>query len=164
VFSEKIRVDSGWLRVECGRLKTIRLPRARMSGFVIYGFHTNYHADRFANLSLILTHLSSLRGREATWGKSARQNRDQETWICVIFSTANPIWGDIFGSSKLKARTSLLPGHASVKRDVGALSFELWNSIRKCHLKWDRLYLASKVDTCNHRYLFFFSSRHSPPQ
>ena len=33
--------------------------------------------------------------------------------------------------------------HVSVKRDVGALSFEsfeLWNSIRKCHPKWDWLY------------------------
>jgi len=30
--------------------------------------------------------------------------------------------------------------HVSVKRDVRALSFALWNSIRKCHPKWGRLY------------------------
>ena len=30
--------------------------------------------------------------------------------------------------------------HVSVKRDVRALSFELRNSIRKCHCKWDWLY------------------------
>ena len=28
----------------------------------------------------------------------------------------------------------------SVKRDVRALSFELWNSVRKCHPRWDWLY------------------------
>ena len=26
------------------------------------------------------------------------------------------------------------------KRDIRVFSFELWNSIRKCHPKWDRLY------------------------
>jgi len=36
--------------------------------------------------------------------------------------TANPTWGDIFESSKLKARTSLLP-HFTEKR---LSSFELW--------------------------------------
>ena len=30
--------------------------------------------------------------------------------------------------------------HVSVKRDVPALSVESWNSIRKCHPKWDWLY------------------------
>jgi len=30
--------------------------------------------------------------------------------------------------------------HVSVKRDVRALSFELWYSIRKCHPEWDWLY------------------------
>ena len=62
--------------------------------------------------------------------------------------TANPTWGDIFESSKLKARKSLLP-HFSEKRRSGcelwALSFELWNSIRKCHPKWDRLYKSYKI-------------------
>ena len=32
--------------------------------------------------------------------------------------------------------------HISLKRHVQALSFELWNSIRKCHPKWDRLYIC----------------------
>jgi len=41
--------------------------------------------------------------------------------------------------SKLERLFSLKRG----KRDVRALSFELWNSIRKCHPKWDRLYRDS---------------------
>ena len=36
-------------------------------------------------------------------------------------STANPTWGDIFESSKLKARTSLLPRFSEKRRS----SFEL---------------------------------------
>jgi len=62
----------------------------------------------------------------------------------AIDGTANPTWGDIFESSKLKARPSLLPKEVvsfakrdlvsvvsvtrdlvSVTRDVGALRFEL---------------------------------------
>jgi len=50
--------------------------------------------------------------------------------------TADPTWGDIFESSKLER----LFCHVSVKRDVRALSFERWNSIRKCDPKWDWLY------------------------
>ena len=58
-------------------------------------------------------------------------------------STANPTWGLIFESSKLKAQTSLLP-RFSEKRSS---SFELWarNSIRKCHPKWDRLYIFGSI-------------------
>ena len=62
-------------------------------------------------------------------------------YVYIYICTANPTCGDIFESSKLKARTSLLPRF--IKRDVRALSFELWNSIRKCHPKWDRLYIVS---------------------
>jgi len=40
--------------------------------------------------------------------------------------------------------------HVSVKRDVRALSFELRNSIRKCHPKWDRLYVTC---TCSYRHV-----------
>ena len=46
------------------------------------------------------------------------------------------------GVSFSKAQSSKLERllcHVSVKRDVRALSFELWNSIRKCHPKWDWL-------------------------
>jgi len=43
--------------------------------------------------------------------------------------TANPTCGDIFESSKLER----LFCHVSVKWDVRALRFELWNSIRKCN-------------------------------
>ena len=44
------------------------------------------------------------------------------TCICTCIHTANPTWGDIFESSKFKARKSLLP-HFSEKR---LSSFELW--------------------------------------
>ena len=47
------------------------------------------------------------------------------------------------GVTFLKAQSSKLEGlfcHVSVKRGFRALSFELWNSIRKCHPKWDWLY------------------------
>jgi len=40
----------------------------------------------------------------------------------VSVCTANPTWGDIFESSKLKARTSLLPRFNEKRRS----SFELW--------------------------------------
>jgi len=39
--------------------------------------------------------------------------------------------------------------HDSVKRDVRALSFELCNSIRKCHPKWDWLYTLT-FELCSH--------------
>ena len=62
----------------------------------------------------------------------------------VQYNTANPTWGDIFESSKLKR----LFCHVPVNRNVRALSFELWNSIRKCHHKWDRLYIYSHMHIC----------------
>jgi len=45
-------------------------------------------------------------------------------WISHVLHTctANPTWGDIFESSKLKARTSLLPRFSEKRRS----SFELW--------------------------------------
>ena len=55
-----------------------------------------------------------------------------------VRGTANFTWGVIFESSKLKARTSLLP-RFSEKR-LRALSFQPRNIIRKCHPKWDQLY------------------------
>jgi len=63
----------------------------------------------------------------------------------VSIVTANPTWGDIFESSKLER----LFCHVSVKRDVRALSFELGNSIRKCHPKWDRLYVTQYITCCS---------------
>jgi len=65
-------------------------------------------------------------------------------WVGCL-GTANPTWGDIFESSKLKARRVFC--HVSVKRDVRALSFDLWNSIRKCHPKWDWLYMRVCVSS-----------------
>jgi len=47
------------------------------------------------------------------------------------------------GVSFSKAQSSKLERlfcHVSMKRDIRALSFELWNSIRNCHPKWDWLY------------------------
>ena len=35
--------------------------------------------------------------------------------------------------------------HVSVKRKVRPLSFELRNSIRKCHPKWDQLYIFESI-------------------
>jgi len=42
--------------------------------------------------------------------------------MMTAFITANPTWGDIFESSKLKARTSLLPRLSKKRRS----NFELW--------------------------------------
>jgi len=66
-------------------------------------------------------------------GVSSCQQTSDNHLGCVLFCfmwpdphpppTANPTWGDIFESSKLKARTSLLP--RLKERDVRALSFEL---------------------------------------
>ena len=75
------------------------------------------------------------------------------SWLFLIQNTANlnPIWGDIFERS-FKAQSSRLKSLLNFEgfslkswcgtRDVRALSFELWNSIRECHhnLKWHRLY------------------------
>jgi len=68
------------------------------------------------------------------------------------------------GVSFSKAHSSKLESlfyHVLVKRDVRALSFELWNSIRKCHSKWDWLYLdkpvrkPKKIETCDKSGVFW---------
>jgi len=59
-----------------------------------------------------------------------------------VTNTADPTWGDIFECC-FKAQSSKLERllcHVSVKRDVWALSFELWKSFRKCDPTWDWLY------------------------
>jgi len=56
------------------------------------------------------------------------------------------------GVSFLKAQSSKFEHlfcHISAKRELQALSFELRNSIRKCHPKWDRLYIF--VSNVNHQ-------------
>ena len=71
--------------------------------------------------------------------------------------TANPNWGDIFVGSKLEP----LFYHVSVKRDVRALILSFENSIRKCHPKWDRLYMQEEtyhlvkrdISTCEKRHI-----------
>jgi len=85
-------------------------------------------------------------------GSWATKNIDQkprnalsnELLIDVAIIPADPTWGDIIEccfqaqSSKLER----LFGHVLVKRDVWALSFELWKSFQECHPKWDWLYLV----------------------
>jgi len=70
------------------------------------------------------------------------------------------------GVSFSKAQSSKLEHlfrHVSVKRDVRALSFELWNSIRKYHPKWDRLYIfqSSKYYYDIYFYHLTYSNIHS---
>jgi len=62
--------------------------------------------------------------------------------------TPNPTWGVIFESSKPKSQTSLLLRFSEKRRS----SFELWNSIRKCHPKWDWLY--TRLHTCMYKYVY----------
>jgi len=68
---------------------------------------------------------------------------------CVSSHSVQPI---PLGVSFSKAQSSQLEGlfcHFSVKRDVRALSFELWNNIRKCHpfenVKWGWLYIYAHM-------------------
>jgi len=66
------------------------------------------------------------------------------TYICINL----PVQPIPLGVTISKAESSKLEGlfcHISVKRDVRALSLELWNSIRKCHFKWDRLYICGDM-------------------
>ena len=69
--------------------------------------------------------------------------------------TANPTSGDISESS-FKAQSSKLEGLFSLKRgkrDVRALSFELWKSFRKYHPTWDWLYTHILTHTYVHMYI-----------
>jgi len=54
--------------------------------------------------------------------------------------TVQPIPLGVTFSKVQRSRLERLFCHASVRRDVRALSFERWNSIRKCHHKWDWMY------------------------
>jgi len=57
----------------------------------------------------------------------------------LIYSLTHLQWyfRKLFQSTKLEHLFSQKCG----KRDVRALIFEFWNSIRKCRRRWDRLYL-----------------------
>jgi len=77
-----------------------------------------------------------------------------EYW-CVTWCMTMCHWSIVelqpipLGSTFSEAQSSKLQRlffHVSVKRDVRALSFELWNSIWKCHWhpKWDWLYHQSR--------------------
>ena len=59
-------------------------------------------------------------------------------WICTYIQ---PIPLGVTFSKAQISKLERLFCHVTVKRDVRALSFELWHSIRKCHPKWDRLYI-----------------------
>ena len=52
------------------------------------------------------------------------------------YSQSNLRWHFRKALSKLKAQSSKVSFYCG-RRDVRALSFELWNSIKKCHPKWD---------------------------
>ena len=79
--------------------------------------------------------------------------------MCVLlcFITANPTWGDIFESSKLKAQSSNFSFATSQWKEtlkLWALSF--WNSIRKCHPK---LVCSWKIDVWRRAKVLTFFGR-----
>ena len=55
----------------------------------------------------------------------------------VLWLLVQPIPLGVTFSKTQSSKLERLFCHISVKRDVRALSFELWCSIRKCHPKWD---------------------------
>jgi len=59
-------------------------------------------------------------------------------WISKMVKINTPL-GVTFSKTQ-SSKLECLFCHVSGKRDFRALSFELWNSIRKCHSKWDWLY------------------------
>ena len=65
--------------------------------------------------------------------------------VCYLYNTCTRIVQPIpLGVTFSKAQSPKLESlfcHVSVKRDVRALSVELWNNIWKSHPKWDWLYL-----------------------
>jgi len=61
---------------------------------------------------------------------------------CHVRDKSQPIPLGVTFSKAQISKLERLFCHVSVKRDVRALSFELWNSIWKCHPKWDWLYLS----------------------
>jgi len=104
----------------------------RMHSYVIFvtWFIYMWHArhDSF----ICVSHMNDTTRRHHSL---AQTQRVRDVFISDMWNTSNSTWGDIFEGSKLKAR--FLFCQVSVKRDFRALSFELWNSIRNCHPKWD---------------------------
>ena len=74
--------------------------------------------------------------------------------VAVCCSTANPTWGDIFESSKLKARTSLLPRFG----EKGRSNFELFlcSSVQGCHSRWDGLYMYVHICMCMRMGMYIY--------
>jgi len=66
--------------------------------------------------------------------------RMSSLYKCVL-SEVQPIPLGVSFSKAQSSKPERLFCHVSVKRDVQALSFELWNSIRKCHPNCDWLYM-----------------------
>jgi len=97
-----------------------------------------------------------------------------EKLIC-LFLHIQPIPLGVTFSKAQSSKFERLFCHVSLKRDHRALSFELWNSIRKCHPKWDRLYMQEEtyqlvkrdISTCQkiclflHMYLSDVCARYS---
>jgi len=90
-----------------------------------------------------------------------KSNATCHVWICratsahrcvsVPHDVVQPILLGVTFSKAQSSKLERLFCHVSAKRDVRALSFELWNSIRKCHPKWDWLYISTYM--CDHVWL-----------
>jgi len=116
---------SGWWCCRKGHTSSTRLRRGCIQFFI--------YTSLFNTSGLPMTDSTENATLKKSTKSKYRDSSVQPIPLGVTFSKAQ--------SSKLER----LFCHVLVKRDVRALSFELWNSIRKCHPKWDRLY-KSKLD------------------
>jgi len=101
--------------------------------------------------------------RDNTNELQIKSKRDVQTWLIHVWQKwfllrhahlmwrIQPIPSGVTLSkalSKLKAQSSNVSFHWNVAKktfELWALSFELWNSIRKCHPKWDRTYTCRNI-------------------
>ena len=72
-----------------------------------------------------------------------RRARHDSQRVQQMHQYVQPIPLGVTFSKAQSSKLERLLCHISAERDVQALSFELWSSIRKCHPKWDWL-----SDTC----------------
>ena len=67
---------------------------------------------------------------------------EKDTYMYIhVYIYVQPIPPRVTFSKAQRSKLEYLFCHVLVKRDVRAFSFELWNSIRKCHPKWDWLHI-----------------------
>jgi len=64
---------------------------------------------------------------------------------CTNMCTLQPIPHGVSFSKAQSSKLERLFCYVSMKRDVRALSFGLWNSFQKCHPKWDWLYVSTCI-------------------